>query len=709
MTHMTTPFKTRTDHRKLMKPAKLHLLAILGAALLAVLPPAARGQANNNPPTQLTYQGFLTDLNGVPLGNTSPTNKSVTFKIYDAETGGNVVWSSIQVVTVDKGHFSVLLGQGSAGPEGASKFSSDLTGIFTGSPTSTGVSDRYMELTVDSTPLLPRLRFMAAPYAMLARKAMSVDASVSTLATSGRVTLVDHLVFNSANGVINWGSGALYFRKNTIQGDPLGGHTDVMTITSDGKVGIGTAFPQKKLDVNGAMQVFGNLDVIGPGRFKGDGSEITALNAANITSGTLDQARIGNLAATKITSGTFDAARIPNLDATKITTGTLSSDRLPATITGATTFSGTKLRVDNAFSMGGASDFAIDASGLVGGRMVVKVDGKVGIGTSDPKARLHVTAPTIFANDFYASGNQTSQGVFLGTDAGEFNLGGANGTGGDNTTIKYDYIAGLFDGILIAKQRVYVGNSLTTSSDRRAKNILGQSSSAADLKLLEQLRVTDFTWIDRRQDNHRAHKLLIAQQVAEVFPQAVSVAPTPQTIPSVYEKGREVRFDRSAGRLHITVSKPHGFVVGDKIDLFARTQKLEGVKVLAVGSLYQFAVAASEPVEDVFVYGKQVNDFLTVDYDAVAMLNVSATQELARRNEKLETENESLKRRVIDLEARERQVVAMQKRVDELEGLERQMADLQKLVRQVAERQNLSPRAALSDGGAVAVLPASAR
>ena len=30
----------------------------------------------------------------------------------------------------------------------------------------------------------------------------------------------------------------------------------------------------------------------------------------------------------------------------------------------------------------------------------------------------------------------------------------------------------------------------------------------------------------------------------------------------------------------------------------------------------------------VFVYGKEVNDFHVVDYDAVAMLNVSATQEL---------------------------------------------------------------------------------
>jgi len=52
-------------------------------------------------------------------------------------------------------------------------------------------------------------------------------------------------------------------------------------------------------------------------------------SADEITSGTLNAARIPNLDATKLTSGILASTRIPTLDASKITTGTFITARIP--------------------------------------------------------------------------------------------------------------------------------------------------------------------------------------------------------------------------------------------------------------------------------------------------------------------------------------------------------------------------------------------
>lgn len=158
----------------LMKSTFTSLLGTLSVASLLLAATPVLAQSNGRPPTQLTYQGFLTDGTGTPFGSATPVNKTIVFRIYDAASGGNLKWSSQQVVTVDKGYFSVLLGQGSA--NGNEPFSADLTGVFTGSAT---VSDRYLELTADGTTILPRVRFFAAPYSMLAKSATELVDPVS--------------------------------------------------------------------------------------------------------------------------------------------------------------------------------------------------------------------------------------------------------------------------------------------------------------------------------------------------------------------------------------------------------------------------------------------------------------------------------------------------------------------------------------------------
>lgn len=252
-----------SDHRYLTIASKL-----LCSLTLALTLPRFAGAASGNPPGKITYQGFLTDASGVPLANTAPENKTVTFRIWNQSTGGTRQWSEQQNVAIDRGHFSVLLGEGSAVNGEAGSFTDDLRGVF-----ATG-EELYLELTVDGTTLAPRLAFQPAPYSILAYRARGMTD--------------------------NSGSQKVW-------------------VDTDG-VGIGFSNPSHPLHVRGRVQA---------GSFAGNGANVTSLNASHVSSGTLNSSRIPNLSASKITSGTLSSSRVPNLNASKITGGTLSSSRIP--------------------------------------------------------------------------------------------------------------------------------------------------------------------------------------------------------------------------------------------------------------------------------------------------------------------------------------------------------------------------------------------
>lgn len=57
-------------------------------------------------PRLINYQGKLTDTSGVPLNG----SYAITFRLYDALSGGNMLWEETQQVVIDKGIVGILLG-----------------------------------------------------------------------------------------------------------------------------------------------------------------------------------------------------------------------------------------------------------------------------------------------------------------------------------------------------------------------------------------------------------------------------------------------------------------------------------------------------------------------------------------------------------------------------------------------------------------------
>jgi hypothetical protein len=98
-------------------------------------------------PKLMNYQGYITDTLDIPIDDTL----DMTFKIFDAVSSGNELWSEAQLnVPVERGVFSVILGESTQIPD--SVFS-DFTST-------------WLELTLEGPQtLVPRTRITAVGYA----------------------------------------------------------------------------------------------------------------------------------------------------------------------------------------------------------------------------------------------------------------------------------------------------------------------------------------------------------------------------------------------------------------------------------------------------------------------------------------------------------------------------------------------------------------
>jgi hypothetical protein len=122
---------------------------------------ASPAQLANTSFTTVNYQGRLADASGTPINDTV----SLTFALYEAETGSTAVWSeSHGAVPVSDGLFSVRLGQ-------IAPLSTDLL-----------TENLWLEIQVDTDPpMTPREKLAAVPYAMQAKTALTVlDGSITT-------------------------------------------------------------------------------------------------------------------------------------------------------------------------------------------------------------------------------------------------------------------------------------------------------------------------------------------------------------------------------------------------------------------------------------------------------------------------------------------------------------------------------------------------
>ncbi len=605
------------------------------------------------------------------IGGVVPTvagpAETITLAIYDSETGGTALWTEVQTVAVDsQGRYSVLLG--STDPAGL-----PLDLFATGEP-------RWLSTQVQRAGQAgqPRSLLTSVPYALRAAKASDADtlggrpASSYLLAPSAggdpaadSAAAASDPTFRSPSPLT---SGSIGRIGKFVTGVDLG---DSVMTESGGRIGVGTTAPldvvhsaftdgsgvltgyavQNLSSAAGAYSGMLFYDHLGNlGQFQGFNNSTKEYRINNIaTNGTINfmtgsdsKFRIMNNGDIGLGSGTNTPDVKLHMFSNGVDGVTVRGSRLSGTIAAPTavTFGSSLLRLEasgytgSAFSTsrgmirmasteswtttanGTAMEFYTTANGSIAAteRMVLTEGGVLGIGTSAP-TRAKVEINGAFGTWTGGPGQVLSTGAAL-----------------------IPFAAGTYGGLSLYASNQIAAASFAAFSDARIKRIEGRSNSAQDLSALQGIEVTDYSYIDTLTHGTAKQKKVIAQQVERVFPLAVNRRT--DVVPDIYKKAQV-----KDGWVTLSTNLKQG----ERVRLIGKAG--EGVYEVKDVAADGFRTSFAPDGDEVFVYGREVEDFRSVDYEAIAMLNVSATQELSRRLEQQTTETAALKQELAEMRA----------------------------------------------------------
>jgi hypothetical protein len=278
-------------------------------------------------------------------------------------------------------------------------------------------------------------------------------------------------------------------------------------------------------------------------------------------------------------------------------------------------------------------------------RMTILANGRVGIGTTLPEAGLHVSKSVNLSpsNVGYLSYNDTGKNWTPGT----------NSLNGRQTAIKTNNGGIWSDGF-----------SIIVSSDRRIKENIVDVSDNKALIMLRDISCCWYNYKDRVEKGNERALGFIAQQVKEHLPEAVSMQKNiiPDKMKKIHTSWNDTKM--SSNDLQDVSGIKYRFYVSNDISNNEKMIELVGDE----NDCFTF----EEKWENVFCYGKEVDDFHTLDKQKLFALNFSATQEIDKIQQeekaKLEAAEAKIATTETKLAAAEAEIAALKAKNETLES-----------------------------------------
>jgi len=215
---------------------------------------------------------------------------------------------------------------------------------------------------------------------------------------------------------------------------------------------------------------------------------------------------------------------------------------------------------------------------------------------------------------------------------------------------------------IFGSEYIWSSTGFIASSDRRIKANITEINDDTALNAVRLLKPSMYNYIDTISRTSEQVYGFIAQEVKEVLPYSVQLKK--EIVPNIYSVGT------ITNQGVITLSVEHSLVSGESVRLIMKSGDVLTLIVCSVIDSYSFSVDMREaqkyiPEEsqEIFIYGKEVEDFHVLQKDAIFTVGISAIQELDRRVQQLQHDNQQLQNQVSELQS---QMISMRNQFIEL-------------------------------------------
>jgi hypothetical protein len=407
----------------------------------------------------------------------------------------------------------------------------------------------------------------------------------------------------------------------------------VEIFSEDNNVGLNVTQPRRTMDISGDLGITGNI-YLGTSSFVNNNAKI-GINTTGPSTSIHINATDGIIIPVGTSAQRVDVvgairynSEMETFEGYKGSWGSLGGviDTDQDTYISAETSAGT----DNdqlKFYTSGTERLMIDVGGDTTIKNNIIVDGNLVVGsTSAVNGTIEIVgnigSKELLRNSYLKS---TTSGTFVGISGG-------------STLNSFSLYA---DGKIAALE-------FNAISDIRVKEIQNERNINKDLNILKNIKTYDYTFIDKLRDSPNEKIGFIAQEMQELNKNFVSKSK--RFIPNIYKIFHFVTNNE------IKIYEETDIKINDllKIEIKVKNDyKNFNVKVIEknnniikIEGDYELYIDYIDYEENVFIYGKYVEDFLTIDISQILSINTNCIKYLVNKIEKYEEDLNEIKKKL---------------------------------------------------------------